>query len=172
MDRSSSDLRSSTRSGQEILQALLPFLLYAALTAWMTSPLSDSPNAMGISDWDQHSFYDGSFFRSLYGFGQPPFWNPWQCSGNVLWQNPQTAVFSPVYLLALMMSMALAMKINVVLYCLVGFLGMHLLLRRVFSIESLPLTTYLSCLVVASGGIAMQLAVGHSTFLPFFGWHS
>ena len=67
-----------------------------------------------------------------------------------------------------MMSIALAMKISLVLHYLVGFLGRHLLLRRVFSIESLPLTTYLSCLVVASGGIAMHLAAGHTTFLPFF----
>ena len=121
---------------------------------------------MGSVDWDQHFFYHGVFFRALYEYFQLPFWNPWGCGGNVLWQNPQIPILSPVYFLAPFVSMALAMKINIWIHYLIGFLGMHLLLTKVFDFKFGPLVVFLSSVFVFSGGIAVHLFVGHSTFLP------
>ena len=50
----------------------------------------------GVGDWDQHLFYYAAL-KEQCRFGQMPFWNPWYCGGNVLWQNPQIALLSPVY---------------------------------------------------------------------------
>jgi hypothetical protein len=86
----------------------------------------------------------------------------------VLWQNPQVAVLSPVYLLAAVMPLALAMKLNIVLHYWLGFVGMHLLLRRIVGITSLPVVFYLGALVTFSGALAMHLSVGHSWILPAF----
>jgi hypothetical protein len=97
---------------------------YAVLSTAFCWPLFAQPYAGGTGDWDQHSYYYASFLRSALA-GQWPFWNPWSCGGNVLWQNPQVSVISPVYLLAQVVPLALAMKINVLGHYLAGCAGMH-----------------------------------------------
>ncbi|MEO7133980.1 MAG: hypothetical protein ABI024_07140, partial [Vicinamibacterales bacterium] len=100
--------------------------------------------------------------------GQMPFWNPWHCGGNVMWQNPQVAILSPVYPLTALLSLQLAMKVNIVLHYWIGFVGMHLLITRVIGVTFLPAVIYLATLVSASGAAAIHLRVGHSVFLPGF----
>ena len=106
--------------------------------------------------------------RSVYEYGRLPFWNPWYCGGDVLWQNPQVALLSPVYLLSLAVSLPLAMKLNIFLHYLLGFVGMHVLLTRAFKLSYLPGVFFLSCLFTLAGGPVFHLAVGHATFLPYF----
>jgi len=86
----------------------------------------------------------------------------------VLWQNPQVALLSPVYLFSLLVSLALAMKLNIVLHYLLGFLGMHVLLTRALNLSYLPGVLFLSCLFTLAGGPAFHLEVGHATFLSYF----
>ena len=142
--------------------------LYAGIAALFCAPLFASPHGLAVYDWDQHLFYYGAVLKSVVEYGVPPFWNPWYCGGNVLWQNPQTALLSPAYPLAALTSLALAMKVNILLHYWVGFIGMHLLLRRVFGISSRAVVAYLACVFTLSGAHALHLAVGHSTFLPAF----
>ena len=78
----------------------------------MCAPLFVHPNGVGHYDWDQHLFYYASVLKSVIEYGQWPFWNPWYCGGNVLWQNPQVALLSPAYPLALIFSLPLAMKLE------------------------------------------------------------
>jgi hypothetical protein len=142
--------------------------VYLSLSALMCAPLFAVPNGAGWLDWDQHLFYYASVLKSVVAYGQLPFWNPWYCGGNVLWQNPQVALLSPVYPLALAVSLPLAMKVNILLHYWIGFVGMHLLLRRVVGLRSLPLTIFLATTYVCCGAIALHLGEGHSTFLPAF----
>jgi hypothetical protein len=146
--------------------ALVAF--YGALSLAFCAPLFAEPQALGTNDWDQHLFYYAVVMKNVVEYGQMPFWNPWYCGGNVMWQNPQIAVLSPVYPLATMMSLQLAMKVNIVLHYWAGFVGMHLLLTRVIGVTFLPVTIYLATLVTASGAQAIHLRVGHSVFLPGF----
>lgn len=147
------------------LRTAAPYLLYAAIAAWYCAPLFASPNGLGTHDWDQHLFYYGSVIKSVVEYGQLPFWNPWYCGGNVLWQNPQIPLLSPVFPLALVMSLPLAMKINIALHYWVGLAGMHLLLTAV-GVRARAVTVGLAVISVLSGAMAMHLAVGHSVFLP------
>jgi hypothetical protein len=140
----------------------------AGLSVLMCARLFVLPNGVGHYDWDQHTFYYGSVLKSVIEYGQWPFWNPWYCGGNVLWQNPQVPLLSPAYPLALVFSLPLAMKANVVVHYWIGFVGMHLLLRQVAGVRFLPLVTYLSCVFVASGALALHIAEGHAVFLPAF----
>jgi hypothetical protein len=78
------------------------------------------------------------------------------------------ALLSPVYPLALLMPLQLAMKINIVLHYWIGFVGMHVLLTRVIGLTFLPAVIYLATLVTAAGAPAIHLRVGHSVFLPGF----
>jgi hypothetical protein len=149
-------------------RAAAPYALYAVLSVLFCLPLFDHPNALGTNDWDQHLFYYGVVLKNVVEYGQMPFWNPWYCGGNVMWQNPQIAVLSPVYPLAMIVSLPLAMKANIVLHYWIGFVGMHLLLTRVIGLTFLPAVIYLATLVTASGAPAIHLRVGHSVFLPGF----
>ncbi len=80
------------------LQRWIAPLAYVALTLYFTWPVLASGDALGIGDWDALLFQHAAVFRSVYEYGQPPFWNPWYCGGNVLWQNPQ-APFLPYFYL-------------------------------------------------------------------------
>jgi hypothetical protein len=142
--------------------------LYGVLSVAFCWPLFEQPLGLGTNDWDQHLFYYGVVLKNVVEYGQMPFWNPWYCGGNVMWQNPQIAVLSPVYPLALIMPLQLAMKLNIVLHYWIGFTGMHVLLTRVIGVMFLPAVIYLATLVTASGAPAIHLRVGHSVFLPGF----
>ncbi len=128
----------------------------------------EQPLGLGANDWDQHLFYYGAVLKNIVEYGQAPFWNPWYCGGNVLWQNPQIALLSPVYPLTAIMPLQLAMKVNIVLHYWIGFAGMHLLLTRVIGVTFLPAVIFMATLVTASGAPAIHLRVGHSVFLPGF----
>lgn len=142
--------------------------LYGVLSVLVTLPIFSRPEGLGVADWDQHLFYYGVVLKNVVEYGQAPFWNPWYCGGNVMWQNPQIAILSPVYPLTALVSLQLAMKINIVLHYWVGFIGMHLLLTRAIGLTFLPAVIYLSTLVTASGAAAIHLRAGHSVFLPGF----
>jgi hypothetical protein len=141
---------------------------YLVLSAGFASLLFAFPNATGWRDWDFHLFLHAAVLKSLVEYGQLPLWNPWYCGGNVLWANPQAAFFSPVYPLAAVMSIPLAMKINIVIHYWVGLVGMHLLLTRIFGLKFLPAILFLASAFVFSGAPALHLAVGHANFLPAF----
>jgi hypothetical protein len=143
-----------------------PYALYALLALFFCWPLFEQPLGLGANDWDQHLFYYGAVLKNIVEYGQAPFWNPWYCGGNVLWQNPQIALLSPVYPLTALMPLQLAMKVNIVLHYWIGFAGMHLLLTRVIGLTFLPAVVYVAALVVGSGATAIHLRVGHSVFLP------
>ena len=119
-------------------------------------------------DWDFNLFLHGAVLKSLIEYGQLPFWNPWGCGGNVLLANPQVALFSPTYLFAAVMSLPLAMKVNIAVHYWLALVGMHVLLTRVIGLRFLPGVVFLASAFALSGAMAMHLAYGHATFLPAF----
>jgi hypothetical protein len=146
----------------------LIYLLYAVISVAFCAPLFAHPAGVGTLDWDQHQFYYAQVIKNVVEYAQPPFWSPWYCGGNVMWQNPQTALLSPVYPLTAIAGLPLAMKVNIVLHYFVGFVGMHLLLTRVLGVSFVPLVVYLASVFTLAGGHVMHVAVGHTVFLPAF----
>ena len=69
--------------------------LYGVLSVAFCAPLFAQPQGLGANDWDQHLFYYGVVLKNVVEYGQMPFWNPWYCGGNVMWQNPQIAILQP-----------------------------------------------------------------------------
>jgi hypothetical protein len=138
------------------------------LSAAFCAPLFTIPDGLGFQDWDVHLFFHGAVLKSLVEYAQLPFWNPWNCGGNVLWQNPQVALLSPVYPLTLLLPLPLAVKVSILLHYWLAFVGMHLLLTRIIGVTFLPLVAYLAAVFTFAGGHAMHLAVGHNNFLPAF----
>lgn len=146
-------------------QTSLTFSLYVVLSAVFCWPLFAQPLANAHGDWDQHIFYYASVLKNA-AFGDLPFWNPWYCGGNVLWANPQVSLVSPVYLLALVMPLTLAMQLNVLAHYVAGCIGLHLLIQRFVGVRSLAVTAFLVSLFVFCGAIAMHVMSGHSVYLP------
>lgn len=141
---------------------------YLALSAAFAAPLFAAPNGTGWMDWDFNLFLHGAVLKSVIEYGQLPFWNPWACGGNVLLANPQVALLSPTYLFAAVLSLPLAMKVNIVVHYWVGLVGMHVLLTRIMGLRFLPAVVFLASVFALSGSMAMHLAYGHATFLPAF----
>lgn len=142
-------------------------LIYGTLAAAFCLPIFEHPGGLGVALWDRHLFYYGSVVRNAV-HGQLPFWNPWSCGGTALWQHPDVSLISPVYVLAAVMPLALAIKVNIVLHYGLGFAGMHLLLRRVVGLSTRALVAYLASLFVFSGALALGLAEGRAELLPAF----
>jgi hypothetical protein len=144
------------------------FASYVALSLYFTWPWLASGARVGISDWDPILFQHASVIKSVYEYGGMPFWNPWYCGGDVLWQNPQAPLLTPTYLFALAVPLAVAMKLNLLVHYIAGFAGMHLLLTRIFQLAYMPAVIFLAATFTLAGGAAFHLIVGHGTFLPYF----
>ncbi len=153
---------------QTELRKILVYAFYAFLSITFCLSLFDNVYGLGNHDWDQHQFYYASVLKSVIEYHQWPFWNPWYCGGNVLWQNPQVAILTPVYILGVFFPFVIAVKISIVLHYFCGFLGMHFLCTRLLKLKYFPLILYLAAFFVFSGSLALHIKVGHSTFLPFF----
>jgi hypothetical protein len=142
--------------------------LYGLLSILFCLPLFARPFGLGAADWDRQLFYYGEVLKNVVEYRQAPFWSPWQCGGNVMWQHPSVPLLSPVYLLAAIMPLALAVKVNIVLHYWIGLLGMHWLLTRAVRLTFLPLVVYVASMFTLSGSLALHLAAGDSDFLPAF----
>ena len=142
--------------------------VYFALSLYFLWPILETGSALGTDDWDALLFQHGAVFKAAIEYGQLPFWNPWYCGGNVLWQNPQTPLLTPAYVIALFVGVPLAVKIAVLFHYLAGFAGMHVLLRRGLGVTSNVYLWFLASMFTLGGGAALHVAVGHLTFLPYF----
>jgi len=142
--------------------------LYGLLSILFCLPLFARPFGLGAADWDRQLFYYGEVLTSVVQYGQAPFWSPWRCGGNVMWQLPSVPLLSPVYGLVAFMPLALAVKVNIVLHYWIGLLGMHWLLTRAVRLTFLPLVVFAASIFTLSGSLALHLAAGDSDFLPAF----
>lgn len=142
-------------------------LVPALLVLWFGRHLLTHLTDYGSGDWDQHLFYYGSFLKNLLEHKQLPFWNPWYCGGNVLWQNPQIPLISPVYVLALFLPLTVAMKFNILLHYYIALVGMNFLGAKLFKIRSFPLLLVGSSIFVFNGFFALQIAEGHTWIFAF-----
>jgi hypothetical protein len=141
---------------------------YGLLSAVFGARLFLHPLALGSYDWDLHAFYYAETIKSVVEYGQAPFWSPWYCGGNALWQNPQVALLSPVYLLIGIMPLAVAIKVAIVIHVWLAMVGMHSILTRVVGLTFGPGIAYAAALFAFSGAGALHVAVGHSNFLTQF----
>jgi hypothetical protein len=142
--------------------------VYAALSLYFLWPVLESGSSLGMDDWDALLFQHGAVLKAAVEYGQLPFWNPWYCGGNVLWQNPQTPLLTPAYAFALIAGIPFGVKLTVLLHYLAGFAGMHVLLRRGLGVTSSLYVWFVAAMFTLGGGAALHLAVGHLTFLPYF----
>ncbi len=104
-------------------------LLIAATLLYCPLLFADLENH-GRIDWDQFSFRYESPRVALLRDQQVPLWNPYANGGTVLLAHPDCPFPSPWYLLVLAFGAPLGLRLQVLLFMLLGTTGMAALLGR------------------------------------------
>jgi hypothetical protein len=120
------------------------------------------------ADWDRHLSYLEASTRAWLAYRELPFWNPFPCGGLPLLAHPESSVWSPFYLVSLLLSPVVFIRWYVAIHHLIAVLGMWLLatrcLRRVgLDVRAAPLAV---CLFAASTVFPLHLAEGHFEWVP------
>jgi hypothetical protein len=122
--------------------------LFCALSLICTGPILTHIDYWGPQDWDQHLVYNAVPVRTLLEFHQLPLWNPYMCGGLPMLANPQSRCLSPTVLLQLVFGTVVGIKLEIVLFYVIGCMGMYCLSRR-YRLEPLPAvlaaTVYMFC---------------------------
>jgi hypothetical protein len=114
------------------------WLSVAALVA-LSLILSTYAWSMALAAYPHTSGGDGPFFHemveavraSLFHHHELPLWNPYQCGGVPLWDNPQGLGASPVlWVLIAIFDTTRTMEVWFVVHCAMGFLCMWVFARR------------------------------------------
>lgn len=117
---------------------------------------------------------DGQFFYkmmeamriSVQRWRELPLWNPYECGGVPLWDNPQSIAVAPASWLSFLIGTPRAMQAWYVLHSLVGFLGTYVFARKQVEL------TRISSIVTAGawtfcGANTWHLTGGHTVWAPF-----
>ena len=106
------------------------YLLLAASVLAVSPPLFRQLDHWGLRDWDQFTFRYETPRTALLRDHVLPLWNPYVNGGTVLLAHPDCPVTSPWYLLVLTLGAPLGLRVQVVLFMLLGVAGMATLLRH------------------------------------------
>ncbi len=118
---------------------------------------------------------DGPYFQkmveaarvSVARYHELPLWNPYECGGVPLWDNPESPVAAPLAWLALVVGSTRAIELWYLLHALVGFLGMWALTRHELRLSRAA--AFVGAASWAFAGVHSQhLVGGHLVFVPFF----
>jgi hypothetical protein len=137
--------------------ALSTFAWWPAITAYPKAQAGDGPvfhKMLETAKW------------SVLRYHEFPGWNPYECGGVALWDNPQSIVGAPLAWLTLIWSTTRTIEVWYVVHSAAGFLGMWALLRADLKLSRI------ACLVGSAmwafSGFHVNHSVGgHAAFVPF-----
>lgn len=135
----------------------LPIFIFCA-------PLIMSGNKIAPGDPDYYFQIYEAFRRSVLDFNQFPWWNGWVAGGIPLFGNIQFGLVSIQAPLVLMFGAVLGMKIAVLIYQIIGFLGFRKLFKDGFGAPSLK-ATLLAYIPIFGSFFTYRVLAGHFTFL-------
>ncbi len=95
-----------------------------------------------------------------------PLWNPYECGGLPLWDNPQAPAGAPLAWLMLLFGTTITMTAWYVLHTAIGFLCMWVFARHDLGL-SRAATFVASCVWAFNGFHQQHYSGGHFTFVPF-----
>jgi hypothetical protein len=137
-----------------------------ALTLWVW--------AIIIAKYPASDGGDGPFFFRLIEAGkislsrwhELPLWNPYECGGVPLWDNPQSLVAAPLILLLQPLTTSATMGVWAMVHVTAGFLGTWLLCRN--ELKTSRIAAFVaSCLFAFSAPHSNHIAGGHTAFAAF-----
>jgi len=141
-------------------------LLALALTLWAWGPmLAAYPHTMNGDGQQYHKILEAGR-ASILRYHEFPHWNPYECGGYPLWDNPQSFAGAPLTWLTFVVGTTRTIQIWIVAHVVFAFLGMWLLARHDLALDR-------GAALVAGGAWAYcgfhqhHLSGGHLTFAPF-----
>jgi hypothetical protein len=127
--------------------------------------VSSYPNTMG-HDGEQHQMHLEAVRISIARYHEFPMWNPFECHGLALWDNPQGMAAAPMAWTALLIGTTAALQLWIVLHVAIGFVSMWLLARHELKLSLGPAFVAAAAWTFA-GNFALQYTAGHLTFGAF-----
>jgi hypothetical protein len=104
---------------------------------------------------------------SVVYYHELPLWNPYECGGVPLWDNPQAPISTPLLWVMLLVPTARAIEIWYIAHTAVGFMCMWIFARRELRLGSTA--TFLASAVWTFAGVHWHHLTGGSlTWVPFF----
>lgn len=105
----------------------------------------------------------------IAGLFNPPWFTPAWCGGSMVYGDPQSAFYSPLQMLALVVDPFTATHLNALLFAAIGYWGCYALARRAFSWEIAPSVVF-AILAVANAFLPLRSAVGEAGYQPLYLW--
>lgn len=134
--------------------------VYMYWPAVITYPLT----AWGDGQYTQRFIEAGKVSISRYH--ELPLWNPYECAGLPLWDEPESIVAAPLMLLMQPLSATLTMRLWNVLHHAAGFVGMWLFSRHDLRL-SRGATLVASTVFALTLGHTRQYGGGHAALVGF-----
>lgn len=127
-----------------------------------------------LEGWTSTQGGDGQYFHKLVEAGRVsvahfhelPLWDPYECGGRPLWDNPQSLVAAPLIWLNLLVGTSTTMKLWYLLHTAAGFVSMWLFCRRDLGVGRAA--AFAASVGWAAGGFHMHhYSGGHAAFVTF-----
>lgn len=135
-----------------------------AIFAWWPM-LAAFPNTQGGDGPPYHKTIEAARV-SVVRYHELPLWNPYECGGLPLWDNPQGPPAAPLMWTTLFLGTTASMYLWYLLHSAIGFLSMWLFARD--EVKLSRAATFVASLAWAFSGFHQQhYSGGHFTFVPF-----
>jgi hypothetical protein len=127
-----------------------------------------------LAAWELTQWGDGQYFHkvveafrvSVVHHHELPLWDPYECGGRPLWDNPQGLAGAPLIWFSLFIGTTAAMKLWYVAHTAAGFVCMWLFCRRDLGVSRAA--AFASSTAWACAGFHMHhLSGGHAAFVGF-----
>ncbi len=134
-------------------------LVLAIIAIVFFFPLLNNADYWGGRDWGFHLFMNGVEKKTMEDYHQFPFWNPYRCGGNIDFGHPENPILSLHFILVSIRDVMTAIKIDILLYVIIGLFGMFMLSRH-FKLEKY--SSYLPPLLyILNSALILTLAEGN-----------
>jgi hypothetical protein len=140
-------------------------LLGLFVVAIWASPIWFTPGKTGVYDWDFAMHRFEAIRLTVMEFGQWPGHNPWIIGGVPLLGNPTVSLLSVNGLMVLSFGTFWGLKLGVLVYLSIGFIGAWKLSGIWW--ENRFIRLVFAFFVIANPALAYHYTVGHLLFLPF-----
>jgi hypothetical protein len=156
-----------TQSPHRFVAELICYAAVVALPMIVLGPWLARWDTFGFHDWDVQTSHRHLVVESITAHGQMPWWNPYACGGFPAWGYVEggTIVVGPWLLLYLIFDMAVALRLEVLLYALLSSAGAYFLAARFTT--SFAARLLVVALWAVNGRWGLQTASGHTWHLAY-----
>jgi hypothetical protein len=144
--------------------ALVVFALFLSMLEWWPA-FQAFPKTQWGDGQQYHKTLEAARV-SILRYHEFPGWNPYECGGLPLWDNPQSFIATPIAWLTFLIGTTRTMEIWFLLHSTAGFLCMWVLARYELRLSRVA-TLVASATWAYSGFHQHHYAGGHPTFAPF-----